>query len=170
MELLGLPGRRLCRRPGGWHRPSGLDGHAWGTLSSDARLALPGGVGHPRLLPGLGEGGARYALAWIDAQPEGLVVGSIHLRDACSADSTVLEEQLKDFGEALPRMRSLGGDRIEVAISGDWNVRRPDLEVEGSERAAVLADFARRHGLKVHALGRSTWRRPTDEAGGKELD
>lgn len=54
---------------------------------------------------------ARYSLAWIDTPLDGLVVGSVQLRDAWTADSTILEEQLNDFGGALLRMRALEATR-----------------------------------------------------------
>lgn len=61
----------------------------------------------------------RFALAWIDAEPRGLVVGSVHLRDSWTADAAVLAALLAEFGGALGRTRSLGDDGVEVAIGGD---------------------------------------------------
>lgn len=76
--------------------------------------------------------GARYALAWIDAQPKGLLVGSIHLRVAWSADSEALAAQLSDFDKAYQRTRAAAGDQVEVALGGDWNLHRPTLEARSA--------------------------------------
>lgn len=112
--------------------------------------------------------GSRYALTWVDAQHIGLIVGSIHLKDDWTADAEASEAQLKDFETALQRMREVA--TVEVALGGDWNVDRTDLETEPSARAAVLADFVRRHGLEARASGRGTWCRPNEAGGDKELD
>lgn len=97
------------------------------------------------------ETGGRHALAWIGAQPRGLIAGSLHLKDGWSADADALEVQLRDFEAVLQRMREISGATVEVALGGDWNIDRADLETEASERAAVLADFLRRRGLEVRA-------------------
>lgn len=105
----------------------------------------------------------RFALAWADAEPRGLIVGSLHLRDSWAADAAALAAQLAEFGAALRRMRSLSGGVVEVALGGRWLEHRQEILILKDPSAIVLADFRREHGLDMKAAGEHTCagRQPT---------
>lgn len=64
----------------------------------------------------------RFALAWLDVQPHGIILGSVHSPDSWSSDVDSFAAFLGTLSEAVARLAAKAPPSAEVALGGHWNV------------------------------------------------
>lgn len=178
-------GRRRGRRAPGWRRMAGTS--AWSLMTwnmqragGPERLAVVvdesascATSAHRRVGDGLRavEVSPRFMVAWVDAQPRGILMASVHAPDAWSADGEALSSFLMQPADGVCRLMAKAPQNVEVAQGGDWNVSVEEVSLGAEPRVVAMLGFMDRLGLAICSSGSVAWHRPTDPAtSGKELD